>query len=129
MRHFFSNFASGWPALGLLLIRFAAGMALIFDGRELQAADRSLFVFVLAALTIGNGAILIAGLLTRVAGFLAVAVSACELVFLHGTVCPAMLLAAMGAGIAIVGPGAFSIDAWLFGMRRIDIERLERPRN
>ena len=127
MRHFFSNFAAGWPAVGLLLIRIAAGMALVIDGRELQAVERHPFAFVLAVITIGNGVILIAGLLTRTAGILAVAVSVSELVFLHGTLCPAMLLAAMGAGMSIVGPGAYSLDAWFFGMRRIDIDKLGPP--
>jgi hypothetical protein len=29
--------------------------------------------------------------------------------------------------VAFVGPGAFSVDAWLFGLKRIDIEKLEGP--
>jgi hypothetical protein len=33
------------------------------------------------------------------------------------------LSAAIGAGLALVGPGAWSLDAWLFGWKRIDIER------
>jgi hypothetical protein len=28
----------------------------------------------------------------------------------------------MGAALALVGPGALSMDAWLFGWKRIDIE-------
>jgi len=32
-----------------------------------------------------------------------------------------LLLAAMGIAIAILGPGALSIDAHLFGRKRLDI--------
>jgi hypothetical protein len=35
---------------------------------------------------------------------------------------PGILLAAMGAALALVGPGVLSMDAWLFGWKRIDIE-------
>jgi hypothetical protein len=42
----------------------------------------------------------------------------------HENPYPAIFLAAMGAGLALVGPGAFSIDAWLFGLKKIDIEKL-----
>jgi len=33
------------------------------------------------------------------------------------------MLAALGAALAMVGPGAWSIDARLFGRKRIDIRK------
>ena len=45
-----------------------------------------------------------------------------EVVLGRGDPYPGILLAAMGAALALVGPGALSIDAWLFGWKRIDLD-------
>jgi len=37
------------------------------------------------------------------------------------------LLAAIGCALLLLGPGAWSVDARLFGWRRIEIGRLRRP--
>ena len=127
MRRFFSNFAGGWPALGLLLIRITAGAALMIDGKVRVHSGEPLLPLILGVLEVANGAVLIAGLWTPLAGILSIALSASEILVFHDTLCPAILMASMGAGVAFVGPGAFSVDAWLFGLKRIDIEKLEGP--
>jgi putative oxidoreductase len=127
MRRFFSNFAGGWPALGLLFIRITAGAALMIDGKVRVHSGEPLLPLILGVLEVANGAVLIAGLWTPLAGILSIALSASEILVFHDTLCPAILLASMGAGVAFVGPGAFSVDAWLFGLKRIDIEKLEGP--
>jgi putative oxidoreductase len=127
MRRFFSNFAGGWPALGLLLIRIAAGAALMIDGKVRVHSGEPLLPLILGVLEVANGAVLIAGLWTPLAGILSIALSASEILVFRDTLCPAILMASMGAGVAFVGPGAFSVDAWLFGLKRIDIEKLEGP--
>jgi len=127
VRRYFSNFAGGWPAVGLLLIRIAAGASLIIDGREQIYTDHPMSPVLLGILAIANGAVLISGLWTPLAGFLAIALSAIQFLVYHDSACPAMLLAAMGAGIALVGPGAISVDAWLFGLKRIDIDKIGGP--
>jgi hypothetical protein len=48
-----------------------------------------------------------------------------EALLVHG------LLSAIGTSVALIGPGAASLDAWFFGWRRIDVgsarlSRLER---
>jgi hypothetical protein len=80
---------------------------------------------ILGLLEVANGTVLVAGLWTPAAGILSVALSTGEILIFHDTLCPAILLASMGAGIALVGPGALSIDAWLFGLKRIDIGKLQ----
>jgi len=127
VRRFFSNFAGGWPAFGLLLIRVASGAALIVNGRERIYSGQNLGLLTLGALTIADGILLTAGLWTPLAGLCALALSVTDFLIYHEGMGPAILLASMGAGVALVGPGAFSVDAWLFGLKRINIENLERP--
>lgn len=125
MRRFFSNFAGGWPAIGLLLIRIASGGALIVDGRERIFSGQHVGLLVIGASTIVDGIPLILGLWTPLAGLLALLLSTADVLIYHEGPCPAILLACMGAGVALVGPGAISIDAWLFGLKRIDIDKLD----
>jgi hypothetical protein len=127
VRRFISNFVGGWPALGLLLIRVAAGAALFTEGREKVYSGQHLGLLTLAVFTIADGVLVTAGLWTPLAGSFAFALSISDLLFYHQALCPAILLACTGAGVAFVGPGALSIDAWLFGLKRIDIDKLEGP--
>lgn len=127
MRRLFSNFTGGWPALGLLLIRIAAGAALIIDGKSRVLPGQMILPLIFGVLAIADGAILIVGLWTPLAGILAFALSAAEILVYHENPCPGILLAAMGVGVAFVGPGALSIDARLFGLKKIDIDKLQRP--
>jgi putative oxidoreductase len=127
VRRFISNFVGGRPALGLLLIRIAAGAALAIDGKVRVQFGEPLLPLTLGLLEVATGAVLIAGLWTPVAGILSMALSIGEILVFHDTLCPAILLACMGAGLAFIGPGALSIDAWLFGLKRIDIDRLDGP--
>ena len=117
----------GQQAIGLLLIRIAAGAALAIDGQVRVHYSEPLLPLTLGLLEVAVGAVLIAGLWAPVAGILSVALSVSEILVFHDTLCPAILLASMGAGLALVGPGALSIDAWLFGLKRIDIEKLDGP--
>lgn len=118
MRRLFSNFASGRPGVGLLLIRIVAGIYLIVDGIEKFRTGQT----ILGSLAIANGLLLVAGLWTPVAGSLVILLSAWEIFILHESPFPMILLSAMGAALALVGPGAFSVDARLFGLRRINLK-------
>jgi uncharacterized membrane protein YphA (DoxX/SURF4 family) len=70
------------------------------------------------------GILLLVGLWTPVAGALAAIVKvsiACSRYLLHtGDPWIAIIQAVLGAVLAMVGPGAWSIDARLFGRKRID---------
>jgi putative oxidoreductase len=120
----FSNFVRGWPALGLLLIRAVAGAFLITDGIANCAEGTHALLAILGVLALGAGALLAAGLWTPAAGLLTVAVSISEIHIFHENPGSGVLLATMGAAVALVGPGAVSVDAWVFGLKRIDIDKL-----
>ena len=121
MRRLFSNFARGWPGIGLLLIRLAAGLSLIIHGLQTFQVGETPASLVLNVLTIGDGALLLMGLWTPIAGFLVIGIAIGQTIIHHENPYPAILLATIGAALALVGPGALSMDAWLFGWKRIDI--------
>ena len=118
MRRLFSNFAGGRPGIGLLLIRIVAGASLVIDGIEKFRTGQAL----LGSLVIADGLLLVAGLWTPVGGSLVILLSAWEIFIRHEGPLPLILLSAMGIALALVGPGAFSVDARLFGLKRIDLK-------
>ena len=67
----------------------------------------------------GAGTLLLVGLWTPVAGTLVAAVEVWIAFSRSGDPWTPIMLAALGATLAMVGPGAWSIDARLFGRKRI----------
>ena len=128
MQRLFSGFADGLPGTGLLLLRLLTSLALIHFGIAGVLASPPLTTVVLQIIGIGAGILLLVGLWTPVAGTLAAIVQlwiALSLHFSHsGDPWIAILQAALGAVLAMLGPGAWSIDARLFGRKRIDIPQL-----
>ena len=133
MRRLYSTFPGGWPGMGLLLLRVAVGVTLIIQGSaylpELQNLKMGPWVVCLLALA--SGAALLMGLLTPVAGFLAAGTGlGVTLLYLPTTNGqffydnPLSLdVIIMAMVCALLGPGAFSMDARLFGRRKIIIPR------
>jgi putative oxidoreductase len=128
VQRLFSGFADGWPGTGLLLLRLLTGLALIHFGIANLREAPPLETAVLQIIGIGAGILLLAGLWTPVAGSLAAIVKvwiALSRYFSHsGDPWIAVVQAVLGAVLAMVGPGAWSIDARLFGRKRIDITEL-----
>jgi putative oxidoreductase len=120
MRRLFSTFAQGPPGVGLLLMRLSAGLAMVAQGVSGLLAGLPLAAVLFQALSIGLGLLLLAGLWTPVAGTL-VAAEALWNIFSSRQPCPWIMLATLGAALALIGPGAWSIDARLFGWRRLEI--------
>ena len=65
------------------------------------------------------GLLLCAGLWTPVAGTVLTALAVWSVVSADGDPWPQVLLAAMAIALALLGPGAWSIDARLFGRKRL----------
>ena len=123
LRRLFSTFAHGWPGVGLLLMRLAVGISLIANGIQKLQTGQPLESAILDLLALSDGALLVVGLWTPVAGFLVPILAIWGFLTQHVSLCPIIFLAAIGMGLALVGPGAWSLDAWLFGWKKIDIER------
>jgi putative oxidoreductase len=124
LQRLFSTFAGGWPGLGLLILRLLTGAALIHFGIAGVSEAPALTIIVLQIIGVGAGILLLVGLWTPAAGTLAaiVKVSIAFSRFLSHSGDPsiAIIQAVLGTVLAMVGPGAWSIDARLFGRKRVD---------
>ena len=113
-------FPGGWPGAGLFILRLAAALPLLIGGRSRLwgMAHGELYVRIIE---MGVGSLLLAGLWSPIAGTLQ-AVIELWIVFSSGDAAVVhLLLAALGVSLAMLGPGAWSVDARLFGRKRIDI--------
>lgn len=121
MQRLFSIFPDGWPGRGLLLLRLVAGIFLISDGvTELLAAQQWPGIL-RPLLETAAGVFLIAGLWTPMTGALVVIIELWCIVARTGEPRSCAVLAALGAALAMLGPGVRSVDARLFGRKRIDL--------
>jgi putative oxidoreductase len=121
VRRLFSSFARGWPGVGLLLLRLVTGVALIHRGVNLLWSSPPVHLAVLCAVVIAAGLLLVIGLWTPVAGTLTAGVEAWKMFSHSADPLTHILLGTLGAALALIGPGAWSIDASLFGWKRLDI--------
>jgi hypothetical protein len=67
------------------------------------------------------GFLLLAGLWTPVAGSLVGALGVWHVISRPGDPWACIFMATIGAGLALLGRGAWSVDARLFGWKRIDV--------
>jgi putative oxidoreductase len=125
MRRLFSTFSSGPPGVGLLLLRLISGATLIVHYVQLHhgASLQAITSHLIAAL---GALLLLAGLWTPVTGTI-VAITELWIVFSHGhDPWVSVMLAGLGAALALLGPGAWSVDARLYGWKRIEIRRPDK---
>lgn len=102
-------------------MRVAAGGALLLHGVAALTAEVAPASVAFHVLCAGMGVLLVVGLWTPIVGALAAIDAA-----LHGFLNPAdaafyVLLATLTAALALLGPGAWSVDARMFGWTRLEI--------
>jgi putative oxidoreductase len=112
-------FPGGWPGAGLLILRLAAAVRLFVGIGSLGGASHS-WHHALQFATLTVGVLLLAGLWTPIAGALQ-AIIHLGAIFTPANAIIHVLPAALGVSLVMLGPGAWSIDALLFGRKRIDI--------
>jgi uncharacterized membrane protein YphA (DoxX/SURF4 family) len=98
-------------------MRLVAGISMIAHASlELQSGPS-----VLSILWIAVGALLIPGLWTPIAGLFTAVLSMWSTISQPSDRWAYVLLASIGAALAFVGPGAWSLDARIFGWTLIEI--------
>jgi len=117
LQRLFSTFAEGWPGVGLLVQRLLTGVALLYQGIAIfeQAWVPSTGVPQIMGAVLGI--FILAGLWTPVAGALVAVVEVWLAAASAGDPCISIALATLGGSLAMIGPGAWSIDARLFGRK------------
>ena len=117
MRRLYSTFAGGWPGIGLLLMRLVIGSVLLVRATSQPWSDPP------ATLTFasfaGPGLLLVAGLWTPLAGMAVAAIQLSQILTSEDVFAP-LMAATMGGALAMLGPGRWSLDARLFGWKRIE---------
>jgi putative oxidoreductase len=103
------------------LLRIVAGILPIYDGIAGLMGPAPLGSVALQIIAASAGIFLLAGFWTPITGTLLAITNIW--IALSGTahLRSSILLATVGAAIAVLGPGAWSIDALLFGRKRLDI--------
>jgi putative oxidoreductase len=115
VQRLFSTFPNSWPGLGLFILRFAAGLSLaVVAGNLADTAG------LLARCVVDGVAVLIwIGLWTPLAAIVGAATQVIVMIFGHRFELSFVVFATMGLSLAMLGPGAWSLDARLFGRKRI----------
>ena len=114
LQRLYSTFARGWPGTGLLCLRLITAAGAL---HYVLSSGQPLLKTVLAS---AAGLLLCAGLWTPIGGATIAALALWCLVFsTKGDPWAHAQLAGMAAALAMLGPGAWSIDARLFGRKRL----------
>src|SRR5215467_14694163 len=120
LQRLFWTFAGGWPGIGLLIQRLTAGALAVYCAvmvltEPIQSTSVGPAIVAAAA-----GVLLLFGLWTPVAGTLIALVETWNVFTLSTKPLISLTLGVFGATLAMIGPGAWSIDARLFGRKHID---------
>jgi uncharacterized membrane protein YphA (DoxX/SURF4 family) len=105
--------------MGLLILRVATGTAILARGLSELTAVQPVRPPILEVTAIIAGALLCVGLWTPVSGGLVAAFEFWALITKSGDPWSNILLAATCVALAMIGPGVWSLDARLFGWRRV----------
>ena len=119
MQRLFTTFADGWPGFGLLVQRLVTGIALLHVGTVQFHGPATAATITAQALGAALAIFIIIGLWTPIAGAIIATTKVWTAFVSPGDVGTALLLATLGGTLAMIGPGAVSLDAHLFGRKHI----------
>ena len=120
MRRLYSTFAGSWPGTGLLLMRAVVGCALVVGASSRPWGGPPMNFTAPGVLLMGAGILLLVGLWTPLAGTSIALTEIWKIVMVPGDKGLWLLLGTVGAAVAMLGPGLWSVDARLYGWRRLE---------
>ncbi len=104
-----------------MLLRLLAGTAVAAHGATVMLGEPPLGLALVAIFLIGSGLLLIVGLWTPLASG-SIAVTAPWYALAHPmNRLYSLSVGVLGLALALLGPGAWSVDARLFGWKRVEI--------
>jgi hypothetical protein len=119
LRRLYSTFAGGAPGIALLLMRLVVGAVVLWRVAPGLWSGSALDIIASASLALA-ALLLIAGLWTPVAGAVVAVVAISEILRTGELLNGRLLAATIGFALTMLGPGRLSIDARLFGWKRIE---------
>ena len=120
MPRLYSTFAGGWPGTGLLFMRLVIGCVLVVRASLWLWGDPPLNITIPAAILLVAGFLLMLGLWTPIVGTSVAVIEAWKILTLPGDRWLWLLLGTVSGALAMLGPGRWSIDARLFGWKRVE---------
>jgi putative oxidoreductase len=120
LQRLFSNFADGWPGAGLLLQRILTAILLIRFGILDLTGTSSLLSKIPQVVGAFAGLLFLVGLWTPIVGALIAVTELWIAIVIVRDPWFSIVLATFGGTVAMIGPGAWSIDARLFGRKHIE---------
>lgn len=120
MQRLFSSFANGWPGKGLLLQRLLIAAVLLYSAISDTGQSIPLTSTFLRMLGAAAGILILAGLWTPVAGTLVFLLEIVVALFFTNSPLTHLMVATIGITLAMIGPGAWSVDARRYGRKRIE---------
>src|SRR5262245_41234740 len=122
LQRLYSTFANAGPVKGLFILRLAISSFLISDARTALLERPQSANVLQTTIAAGAGVFLCLGLWTPIAGAIT-AMLELYLVFCRPeNIWPMLLAAGIAAGLALLGPGSWSVDAQVYGRKRISLQ-------
>jgi uncharacterized membrane protein YphA (DoxX/SURF4 family) len=100
-------------------MRLVAAIAIAVQAVTTLRSGLPIVQVTMQALMVVAGLLLFAGLWTPIAGALVAILTLWNTFSQPGDPWPSIMLGTLGAALALLGPGAWSVDAHLFGWKRI----------
>jgi len=123
LQRLFSMFPNGLPGAGLLLLRLVCGVLVISSAVTTILGASHTQSFILQSIALVAALLLLVGLWTPIAGLVIVLIELWLALSRTTGIENSILLATLGAALAVLGPGAHSADAKLYGRKRIEISK------
>jgi hypothetical protein len=118
IQRLFSGFPNSLPGIALLVLRVCVSAAIIIDGIHCSThADAARVALIAAAYTVA--ALILVGLWTPIAAGVAAVIEVAAVLEGVPGVLTHIFVTAIAASVVLLGPGALSIDAYLYGRKRL----------